>query len=102
MPRKRAGGMRNAAHIGVLIQDLWYKNAVVYCANVETFMDTNGDGIGDFEGLMRRLDYLAGLGVTCLWLLPFYPSPRRDDGYDVSDYYSVDPQIGRASCRERV
>src|ERR1043165_4394834 len=66
----------------MLIQDLWYKNAVVYCANVETFMDTNGDGIGDFEGLMRRLDYLAGLGVTCLWLLPFYPSPRRDDGYD--------------------
>ena len=59
----------------MLIQDLWYKNAVVYCINVETFMDTNGDGIGDFEGLMRRLEYLAGLGVTCLWLLPFYPSP---------------------------
>ena len=78
----------------MLIQDLWYKNAVVYCANVETFMDTNGDGIGDFEGLMRRLDYLAGLGVTCLWLLPFYPSPRRDDGYDVADYYGVDPRYG--------
>ena len=78
----------------MLIQDLWYKNAVVYCLNVETFMDTNGDGIGDFEGLMRRLDYLAGLGVTCLWLLPFYPSPRRDDGYDVADYYGVDPRYG--------
>ena len=78
----------------MLIQDLWYKNAVVYCVNVETFTDTNGDGIGDFEGLMRRLDYLAGLGVTCLWLLPFYPSPRRDDGYDVADYYGVDPRYG--------
>jgi maltose alpha-D-glucosyltransferase / alpha-amylase len=78
----------------MLIQDLWYKNAVVYVANVETFADTNGDGIGDFEGLMRRLDYLAGLGVTCLWLLPFYPSPRRDDGYDVTDYYGVDPRYG--------
>ena len=80
--------------LAMLIQDLWYKNAVVYCVNVETFLDTNGDGIGDFEGLMRRLDYLAGLGVTCLWLLPFYPSPRRDDGYDVADYYGVDPRYG--------
>jgi len=78
----------------MLIQDLWYKNAVLYCLNVETFMDANGDGIGDFEGLMRRLDYLAGLGVTALWLLPFYPSPRRDDGYDVTDYFGVDPRYG--------
>ncbi|HYU24991.1 MAG TPA: alpha-amylase family protein [Thermoanaerobaculia bacterium] len=79
-----------------MIQDLWYKNAVVYCVNVERFVDANGDGIGDFEGLMRRLDYLAGLGVTCLWILPFYPSPRRDDGYDVADYYGVDPRYGTA------
>src|SRR5438046_1327119 len=71
----------------MLIQDLWYKNSVVYCVNVETFVDANGDGVGDFEGLMRSLDYLAGLGINCLWLLPFYPSPRRDDGYDVVDYY---------------
>ena len=78
----------------MIISDLWYKNAVVYCLNVETFMDTNADGSGDFEGLSRRLDYLAGLGVTCLWLLPFYPSPRRDDGYDVTDYYGVDPRYG--------
>jgi maltose alpha-D-glucosyltransferase/alpha-amylase len=78
----------------VIISDLWYKNAVVYCLNVETFMDTNADGSGDFEGLSRRLDYLAGLGVTCLWLLPFYPSPRRDDGYDITDYYGVDPRYG--------
>jgi maltose alpha-D-glucosyltransferase/alpha-amylase len=77
-----------------LINDLWYKNAVIYCINVESFMDTNGDGRGDFEGLMRRLDYLAGLGVTCIWLLPFYPSPRRDDGYDVTDYYGVDRRYG--------
>lgn len=78
----------------MLIDDLWYKNAVVYCLNVETFMDTNCDGYGDFEGLNRRLDYLAGLGVTCIWLLPFYPSPRRDDGYDVTDYYGVDRRYG--------
>jgi len=77
-----------------VIKDLWYKNAIVYCLHVGTYMDSNGDGIGDFEGLMRRLDYLAGLGVTCLWLMPFQKSPRRDDGYDVSDYYSVDPRSG--------
>jgi maltose alpha-D-glucosyltransferase/alpha-amylase len=78
----------------MLIDDLWYKNGIIYCLNVETFMDQNGDGIGDFEGLIRRLDYIAGLGVTTLWLLPFYPSPRRDDGYDVTDYYGVDPRYG--------
>jgi maltose alpha-D-glucosyltransferase/alpha-amylase len=78
----------------VAIQDLWYKNAVVYCLDVETYMDGNGDGIGDFEGLERRLEYLAGLGVTCLWLQPFYPSPNRDNGYDVSDYYGVHPKHG--------
>jgi maltose alpha-D-glucosyltransferase / alpha-amylase len=76
------------------IDDLWYKNAVIYCLDVEKYMDANGDGVGDFEGLMRRLDYLHGLGVTCVWLLPFYPSPNRDNGYDVADYYGVDPQYG--------
>jgi maltose alpha-D-glucosyltransferase/alpha-amylase len=76
------------------IEDLWYKNAVVYCLDVETYMDSNGDGIGDFEGLSRRLEYLAGLGVTCLWLQPFYSSPNRDNGYDVSDYYGVHPKHG--------
>jgi trehalose synthase len=74
--------------------DLWWKNAVVYCVDVETFLDTNGDGVGDFEGLIRQIDYLAGLGVTCLWLMPFYPSPNRDDGYDITDYYGVDPRLG--------
>lgn len=77
-----------------MISDLWYKNAIIYCVSVETFMDTNADGVGDFPGLMRRLDYLQGLGVTTIWLMPFYPSPQRDDGYDVSDYYGVDPRYG--------
>jgi len=77
-----------------MINDLWYKNAVVYCLSVETFMDANGDGIGDFSGLMRRLDYLHGLGVTAIWLMPFQASPGRDDGYDISDYYTVDPRYG--------
>jgi maltose alpha-D-glucosyltransferase/alpha-amylase len=78
----------------VSIHDLWYKNAVIYCLDVEKFMDANGDGVGDFEGLTRRLDYLAGLGVTCIWLQPFYPSPNRDNGYDVADYYGVHPKHG--------
>ena len=73
-----------------MIGDLWYKNAIVYSLDVETFLDANGDGCGDFEGLTRRLDYLEGLGVTALWLAPFQPSPRRDDGYDITDYYGVD------------
>ncbi len=76
------------------MQDFWYKNAILYSLDVETFMDSNGDGIGDFGGLTQRLDYLAGLGITCLWLHPFYPSPNRDDGYDVMDYYNVDPRLG--------
>ncbi len=74
--------------------DLWYKDAVIYEVDVKTFQDGDGDGIGDFKGLSRRLAHLAGLGVTCIWLQPFYPSPGRDDGYDVSDYYSVDPRLG--------
>jgi maltose alpha-D-glucosyltransferase/alpha-amylase len=76
------------------IEDLWYKNAVIYSLDVETFMDANGDGIGDFGGLSRRLDYLAGLGISCVWLQPFYASPNRDNGYDVMDYYQVDPRHG--------
>ncbi len=77
-----------------MIDDLWYKNAVIYCLDVGSFMDTTGDGTGDFQGLARRLDYLAGLGVTCIWLLPFQPTPNRDNGYDISDYYGVDPAHG--------
>ncbi len=77
-----------------MTNDRWYKNAVIYCCSIETFMDSDGDGVGDFEGLSVRLDYLQGLGVTAIWLMPFQPSPRKDDGYDVSDYYGVDPRYG--------
>lgn len=77
-----------------MIQDLWYKHAVIYCLDVEKYLDFNGDGVGDFAGLADRLDYLVGLGVTCLWLQPFYPSPNKDNGYDVSDYYGVHPKHG--------
>src|SRR3954447_8577168 len=74
--------------------DRWYREAVVYCVDVETFQDSNGDGIGDLRGLIGRLDYLARLGVTCLWLSPIHPSPNKDDGYDVADFYGVDPRLG--------
>jgi maltose alpha-D-glucosyltransferase / alpha-amylase len=77
-----------------MINDLWYKNAIIYCLSVGTYMDANADGVGDFQGLVRRLDYLHGLGVTAVWLMPFQSSPCRDDGYDVSDYYNVDPRYG--------
>src|ERR1700688_456409 len=77
-----------------MINDLWYKNAVFYCLSVATYMDADGDGIGDFQGLMRRLDYLHRLGVTAIWLMPVQSSPRRDDGYDVSDYDNVDSRYG--------
>jgi maltose alpha-D-glucosyltransferase/alpha-amylase len=77
-----------------MINDLWYKNAIIYCLSISTFMDANGDGVGDFSGLMNRLDYLQGIGVTAIWLMPFQPSPFRDDGYDVADYYGVDPRYG--------
>jgi maltose alpha-D-glucosyltransferase/alpha-amylase len=74
--------------------DTWYRNAVVYSLSVEAFMDGNGDGVGDFVGLRRRLDYLQSLGVDVLWLAPIYPTPNRDDGYDISDYYGVDGRLG--------
>ncbi|MDR6642870.1 maltose alpha-D-glucosyltransferase/alpha-amylase [Luteibacter sp. 1214] len=77
-----------------MINDLWYKNAVIYCLSVGSFQDSNGDGIGDFQGLSRRLDYLQGLGVTAVWLMPFQTSPLRDGGYDIADYYNVDPRYG--------
>jgi maltose alpha-D-glucosyltransferase/alpha-amylase len=72
----------------------WYKDAIIYELHVRSFQDTSGDGIGDFPGLTQRLPYLQGLGVTALWLLPFYPSPLRDDGYDISDYMGVHPDYG--------
>ncbi|MFP5334863.1 MAG: alpha-amylase family protein [Actinomycetes bacterium] len=74
--------------------DLWWKTAVVYCLDVETYFDSDGDGCGDMAGLAHRIDYLAELGVTCLWLMPFYPTPDRDDGYDITDHYGVDRRLG--------
>jgi maltose alpha-D-glucosyltransferase/alpha-amylase len=73
---------------------LWFKDAIIYELHIKAFSDGNADGIGDFEGLIQRLDYLQSLGVTAIWLLPFYPSPQRDGGYDISDYYSINPDYG--------
>lgn len=77
-----------------MIEDLWYKNTVIYSLDLETFMDANGDGVGDFEGLSRRLDYLQSLGVGAIWLAPFQPTPNRDNGYDITDFYGVDSRHG--------
>src|SRR6195952_1959367 len=74
--------------------DRWFKEAVIYSLEVDTFQDSDGDGTGDLPGLVARLDYLSRLGVTCLWLNPIHPTPNRDDGYDVTDYYGIDPRIG--------
>ncbi|MFC5410219.1 maltose alpha-D-glucosyltransferase [Larkinella bovis] len=72
----------------------WYKDAIIYELHIKAFRDSNGDGIGDFQGLLEKLDYLQDLGVTAIWVLPFYPSPLRDDGYDIADYYSINPSYG--------
>ena len=79
---------------GSATDPLWYKDAIIYEIHVRAFQDSNADGIGDFPGLMSRLDYLQDLGVTCLWLLPFFPSPLRDDGYDIANYVDVNPSYG--------
>src|SRR5215510_919407 len=73
---------------------LWYKDAVIYQLHVKTFYDANGDGIGDFAGLIEKLDYIQRLGATCLWLLPFYESPLRDDGYDIAHYERIHASYG--------
>ena len=72
----------------------WYKDAIIYELHIKAFCDSNGDGIGDFGGLLQKLDYLQELGVNAIWLLPFYPSPLRDDGYDIADYYSINTSYG--------
>ncbi|HTY82241.1 MAG TPA: maltose alpha-D-glucosyltransferase, partial [Dehalococcoidales bacterium] len=90
--------MRRRSRISQVIDDpLWYKDAVIYELHVRSFFDSNGDGIGDFPGLIQKLDYLKELGVNTLWLLPFYPSPLKDDGYDIADYFHIHPSYGRIS-----
>ncbi|RSM86258.1 trehalose synthase [Kibdelosporangium aridum] len=74
--------------------DVWWKDAVIYCLDVETYRDGNGDGCGDFLGLTQQIDHLARLGVTCVWLMPFFPTRERDDGYDITDFYNVDSRLG--------
>ena len=86
-----------------LAQDpLWYKDAVLYELPVKSFADGNADGIGDFPGLLEKLDYLERLGVTCLWLTPFFPSPLKDDGYDIADYRNVHPNYGTLDDFRRI
>jgi maltose alpha-D-glucosyltransferase/alpha-amylase len=80
---------------------LWYKDAVIYQLHIKSFFDSNNDGVGDFAGLMAKLDYIAEIGVTAIWLLPFYPSPRRDDGYDIAEYRDVHPEYGQLSDAKR-
>jgi maltose alpha-D-glucosyltransferase / alpha-amylase len=90
----RVGLVSAQAGNPVVMNERWYSKAVVYCLDVDTFQDSNGDGVGDIQGLIGRLDYLARLGITCLWLHPIHPSPNRDDGYDATDFYNVDPRLG--------
>src|ERR1700741_2722420 len=79
---------------GSATDPLWYKDAIIYELHVRAFADANSDGVGDFQGLIQKLDYLQDLGVTCLWLLPFFPSPLRDDGYEIPDDLNVPPSYG--------
>src|SRR5829696_6889029 len=85
----------------------WYKDAIIYQLHVKAFFDSDNDGVGDFNGLTQRLDYIKDLGVTVIWLMPFYPSPMRDDGYDISEFKNVHPDYGTrrdfspSSCARR-
>src|SRR5580698_4898903 len=90
----RAKAKKQAAAPDFSSDPLWYKDAIIYQVHLKSYFDSNDDGVGDFQGLIEKLDYIAELGVNTLWLLPFYPSPRRDDGYDISDYCDVHPDYG--------
>ncbi|MFW5679614.1 MAG: alpha-amylase family glycosyl hydrolase, partial [Pseudomonadota bacterium] len=81
---------------------LWYKDAIIYQTHIKAFFDANNDGIGDFEGLIQKLDYIQDLGVDTIWLLPFYPSPLRDDGYDIQDYRAVNSAYGSMADVKRL
>src|SRR6202050_3389864 len=101
-PRKQRK-RRRAARFEFNADPLWYKDAVIYQLHIKSFFDSNGDGIGDFRGLIEKLDCIADLGVNTIWVLPFYPSPRRDDGYDISDFCNVHADYGtRADARRFV
>ena len=89
-------------NLPVMADPLWYKDAVIYQLHVKSFFDSNNDGVGDFPGLLQKLDYIQSLGVNAIWLLPFYPSPRRDDGYDIADYRGVHPDYGTLADFKRV
>src|SRR5678810_648168 len=86
--------MSGATSATMPVDPLWYKDAIIYELHVKTFHDSNGDGIGDFRGAIEKLDYLQELGITAIWILPFYPSPLRDDGYDIANYYSINQRYG--------
>jgi len=97
----RGKGKKQAVAPDFSSDPLWYKDAIIYQVHVKSFFDANDDGVGDFQGLIDKLDYIAELGVNTLWLLPFYPSPRRDDGYDISEYKAVHPDYGKLSDARR-
>ncbi len=94
--------MKKKRNLSVMADPLWYKDAVIYQLHLKSFFDSNNDGVGDFPGLLQKLDYVASLGVNAIWLLPFYPSPRRDDGYDIADYRGVHPDYGTLADFKRV
>src|SRR2546427_12494559 len=93
-PIESFADVKGDVRFGAQKDSLWYKDAVIYQLHVRSFCDSNADGIGDFAGLTQKLDYLQELGITAIWLLPFYPSPLRGDGYDVAGYTSVHPSYG--------
>ena len=94
--------MANKAKTATFLKDpLWYKDAVIYQVHIKSYFDANNDGSGDFPGLIEKLDYIAELGVNTIWLLPFYVSPRRDDGYDIGEYRSVHPEYGTMADARR-
>src|SRR5215218_6862459 len=93
-PQETRNSMAADAAKALSTSHLWYKDAIIYQLHVRAFRDANNDGIGDFRGLTERLDYIQDLGVTAIWLQPFFPSPLKDDGYDIADYMNVNPQYG--------
>src|SRR3984957_6583306 len=97
----RSGHMRKR-NLPVMSDPLWYKDAVIYQLPVKSVFHSDNDGVGDFPGLLQKLNYIQSLGVNAIWLLPFYPSPRRDDGYDIADYRGVHPDYGTLADFKRV